>query len=394
MREVVIVSVARTPIGNLSGALSSLSATQLGSIAIKAAVERSGAAASEVDAVIMGNVVSANVGQAPARQAALGAGLGASACCTTINKVCASGMKAVMLAAQSIMLGEHDVIVAGGMESMTNAPHYLPGMRGGIKYGGGTVVDALMRDGLQDPYDQSMMGNCGEVCASEMNIGRAAQDAFSVESYAKARAAWANGWFDNEIVPVEIAGRGGSTFVKRDEEVDNARISDMASFEKMRPAFDKNGTITAANASKINDGAAAMVLMSTGKAKALGLKPIAKIISFADAEQTPVWFTTSPALAMPKALDRAGWTAADVDAFEINEAFAVVALANIEKMNLDAAKVNQFGGAVAMGHPVGTSGCRIIITLISVLQHKGGTRGLAGICNGGGGASAIAVELC
>ncbi|MEY4928129.1 MAG: acetoacetyl-CoA thiolase, partial [Bacteroidota bacterium] len=274
MREVVIVSVARTPIGNLSGVLASLTATQLGSHVIKAAVERAGISPDLVQEVIMGNVLTANNGQAPARQAALGAGLSKHVVCTTINKVCASGMKAIMLAAQSIALGDNDIMVAGGMESMTNAPHYLPAMRGGIRYGAGNVIDAIVRDGLQDPYDSSMMGNCGEVCAKERNITREEQDAFSVESYARARAAHANGWFDNEIAPIEIASRNGSTTITRDEEVDNTRLSDMASFTKMRPAFDKSGTITAANASKINDGAAAIVLMSADKAKELGLQPL------------------------------------------------------------------------------------------------------------------------
>ncbi len=393
MREVVIVSVARTPIGNLSGVLGSLTATQLGSHVIKAAVERAGIDAAMVQEVIIGNVLTANNGQAPARQAALGAGLSTHVVCTTINKVCASGMKAIMMAAQSIALGDNDIMVAGGMESMTNAPHYLPAMRGGIKYGGGTVIDGIVRDGLQDPYDGSMMGNCGEVCASEKQISREEQDQFSVEGYAKARAAWANGWFDKEIAPLEIAGRGGSTIITRDEEVDNTRLSDLASFTKMRPAFDKNGTITAANASKINDGAAAVVMMSADKAKELGLKPIARIVSYADAAQEPVWFTTTPAIAMERAAKKANIAINDIDAFEINEAFAVVALANMKALSLDAAKVNQFGGAVALGHPIGASGCRIVITLLSVLAHKGGKKGMASICNGGGGASAIIVEM-
>ena len=393
MREVVIVSVARTPIGNLSGALGSLTATQLGSHAIKIAVERAGIPADMVQEVIIGNVLTANNGQAPARQAALGAGLSKHVVCTTINKVCASGMKAIMLAAQSIALGDNEIMVAGGMESMTNAPHYLPSMRGGIKYGAGSVIDGIVRDGLQDPYDSSMMGNCGEVCAREKQISREEQDAFSVQSYAKARAAWANGWFDNEIAPVEIAGRGGSTIVTRDEEVDNARLSDLASFTKMRPAFDKAGTITAANASKIHDGAAAVVMMSADKAKELGLKPIARIVSYADAAQEPVWFTTTPAIAMERAAQKANMAVNDMDAFEINEAFAVVSLANMKALNLDAAKVNQFGGAVALGHPIGVSGCRIVITLLSVLAQTGGKTGMASICNGGGGASAVIVEM-
>lgn len=393
MREVVIVSVARTPIGNLSGALSSFTATQLGSHVIKTAVERAGISPELVQEVIMGNVLTANNGQAPARQAALGAGLAKHTVCTTINKVCASGMKAIMLAAQSIALGDNDIMIAGGMESMTNAPHYLPAMRGGIKYGGGTVVDGIVRDGLQDPYDGSMMGNCGEVCASERHISREAQDEFSVQSYAKARAAWANGWFNTEIAPIEIAGRNGNTLITRDEEVDNTRLTDLASFTKMRPAFDKAGTITAANASKINDGAAAVVLMSADKAKELGLKPLARITAYADAAQEPVWFTTTPALAMTKLAQKANVSLNEIDAFEINEAFAVVALANMNELGLEPTKVNQFGGAVALGHPIGVSGCRIVITLLSVLAQKGGKKGMASICNGGGGASAILVEL-
>ncbi len=393
MREVVIVSVARTPIGNLSGVLASLTATQLGSHVIKAAVERAGISPDMVQEIIMGNVLTANNGQAPARQAALGAGLSKHVVCTTINKVCASGMKAIMLAAQSIALGDNDIMVAGGMESMTNAPHYLPAMRGGIRYGNGTVIDGIVRDGLQDPYDGSMMGNCGEVCAKERNITREEQDEFSVQSYARAREAHTNGWFANEIAPIEIASRSGSTTITRDEEVDNTRLSDMASFTKMRPAFDKAGTITAANASKINDGAAAIVLMSADKAKELGLKPLAKILSYADAAQEPVWFTTTPAIAMVKAAQKANTTMDAIDAFEINEAFAVVALANAKELNLDSAKVNQFGGAVALGHPIGASGCRIVVTLLSVLAQKGGKKGMASICNGGGGASAILVEM-
>ena len=393
MREVYIVAVARTPIGNLGGVLSAFSATQLGSIAIRGAVARAGITPDMVQEVIMGNVLTANVGQAPARQAALGAGLSEEVVCTTINKVCASGMKAIMLAAQSIALGDNDIMVAGGMESMTNAPHYLPAMRNGIKYGGGNVIDGIVRDGLQDPYDQSMMGNCGEVCATDRHISREAQDDYAMQSYQKARKAWTDGAFANEIIGVEVVGKNGTTTISRDEEVDNSRISDLASLQKMRPAFDKNGTITAGNASKINDGAAAVVLMSREKAEALGIKPIARIAGFADAAQAPVWFTTTPAKAMPKALAKAGWSLSDVDAFEINEAFAVVALANVAELKLDVAKVNQFGGAVALGHPIGVSGCRIVITLLSVLQQSGGKRGLASICNGGGGASAIAIEL-
>jgi acetyl-CoA C-acetyltransferase len=323
----------------------------------------------------------------------LAAGLGKHTTCTTINKVCASGMKAIMYAAQSIMLGDSDIVVAGGMESMSNAPHYLPTMRNGVRYGNTNVIDAIVRDGLQDPYDGSMMGNCAEVCATGKGFSREDQDAFAWESYQRARTAHTTGAFTNEIAPIDIVSRTGTTTVSRDEEVDNNRITGLDSLAKMRPAFDKNGTVTAGNASKINDGAAAVVLMSKEKADALGIKPIAKISGFADAEQEPVWFTTTPALAMPKAMAKAGWTVADVDAFEINEAFAVVTLANTKELGLDPKKVNILGGACAIGHPIGASGARLVITLISALRQNGGKRGIASICNGGGGASAIAIEL-
>ncbi len=394
MKEVYIVSVARTPIGNLGGVLSSLSADKLGTIAIKSAVERAGIQPEQVDEVIMGNVLSANVGQAPARQAALGAGIPYSVPCTTINKVCSSGMKAMMLAAQSIALGDNDIVVAGGMESMSNTPHYLPKGRTGLRYGNGEILDGIVRDGLQDPYDGSMMGACGEVCASGKNISRAEQDDYAFQSYERARAAYEKGYFNDEIVPVEIPQRKGDpVVVSRDEEVDNKRISNREGLDRLRPAFDKEGTITAANASKINDGGAAVVLMSGEKAEELGLKPLARIVSYADAAQEPVWFTTTPSLAMPKAAAKAGLSMDDIDAFEINEAFAVVAIANTKELKLDPAKVNVFGGAVSMGHPIGVSGCRIVITLLSVLKHQGGRRGMAGICNGGGGASSMVVEL-
>ena len=392
MREVYIVSFARTPIGNLGGSLSAFSATQLGSIAIKAAVAKAGITPEMVQEVIMGNVLTANVGQAPARQAVLGAGLPVSTVCTTINKVCASGMKAIMLGAQSIMLGDNDIMVCGGMESMTNAPHYLPAMRGGIRYGAGQVIDGIVRDGLQDPYDQSMMGNCGEVCARERNISREAQDEFAMESYRRAREAAANGSFKTEITPVEVQGKNGVTYIETDEEVGNSRIVDISSLQKMRPAFDKAGTITAANASKINDGAAAVVLMSKEKADALGIKPLARIVAFADAAQEPVWFTTTPAIAMQKALTKANLSLSQMDAIEVNEAFAVVALANAAEMKMDLKKVNQWGGAVAIGHPIGVSGCRIVGTLTSILAQNGGKYGIASICNGGGGASALIIE--
>lgn len=393
MKEVYIVSVARTPIGNLSGNLSKVSAVDLGITAVKAAIERAGIDAGLVEEVYMGNVLSSNLGQAPAKQVMLGSGISNSTPSTTINKVCASGMKAMMLAAQTIMLGDNDVVVAGGMESMTNAPHLLPSGRSGIRYGNGQVLDAIVRDALQDPYSGDMMGNCGEICSEGKNISREEQDAYALASYERAREAYANGYFDEELVPVTIKTRKGDIVVSKDEEVDNKRISDLASVQKVRSVFKKDGTITAVNASKINDGAAAVVLMSKEKVEELGLKPIARILSFADAAQAPEWFTTAPALAMPKALKKAGLTSDDMDYFEINEAFSVVALANMKELNLEHEKVNAFGGAVSLGHPVGMSGCRIVITLLSVLKHKGGKRGLAGICNGGGGASAMVVEM-
>lgn len=394
MKEVYIMSVARTPIGSLGGALSKFSAVDLGKIAIKGAVERAGISNDQVDEVYMGNVLQANVGQAPARQAALAAGIPQGTPCTTINKVCSSGMKAVMLAAQSIALGDNEIMIAGGMESMTNVPHYIPSGRSGIKYGNGQILDGIVRDGLQDPYDGDMMGMCGEICSKGKNIGRQEQDDYAFESYMRARKAYENGYFKDEIVEVSVPQRKKDPIiVNQDEEVGNTRISTREGLDRLRPAFDKEGTITAANASKINDGAAAVVLMSKEKAEALGLKPIAKIISYADAAQEPAWFTTAPSLAMPKALKKAGLSIDDIDAFEINEAFSVVALANMKELNLDHSKVNLFGGAVSMGHPVGVSGCRIVVTLLSVLKHTGGKRGMAGICNGGGGASALVVEM-
>ena len=394
MKEVYIVSVARTPIGNLGGILSSVNVIDLGKTAITGAIERAGIEASEVGEVYMGCVLTANTGQAPAKQAALAAGIPNTVPCTTINKVCSSGMKAMMLGAQSILLGDNDCVVVGGMESMSQAPHYIPTGRTGIRYGNGQMIDAIVRDGLQDPYDGSMMGTCGEVCAEGKNISKEEQDAYAFASYERARAAYENGWFYDEIIPVSVAQRRKDPIIiTRDEEVDNKRITDLASVKKGRAVFKKDGTVTAINASKINDGAAAVVLMSKEKAEALGLKPIAKIRSFADAAQAPVWFTTTPALAMPKAAKKAGLTLEEVDLFEINEAFSVVPLANMKELNLSHDKVNVFGGAVAMGHPIGVSGCRIVITLLSALKQKGGKIGVAGICNGGGGASAMVVEL-
>jgi acetyl-CoA C-acetyltransferase len=393
MKEVYIVSVARTPIGNLGGVLSGISAVELGKTAIKAAVERAGVDPATITEAYMGNVLQANVGQAPTKQAILAAGLSTATPCTTVNKVCASGMKAIMLGAQSIMLGDNEAVIAGGMESMSNAPHYLPSGRTGIKYGNGQILDAIVRDGLQDPYSGDMMGVCGEVCAEGKNISKDEQDAYAHASYERARSAYANGYFNEELVNVEIAGPKGTVVISKDEEVENARITDLDSVKKGRAVFKKDGTVSAINASKINDGAAAVVLMSKEKCLELGAKPLAKIVSFADASQEPIWFTTTPALAMQKALDKAGLQLSDIDFFELNEAFSVVALANMKEMGISHDKINVFGGAVAMGHPIGMSGCRIVITLLSVLKQKGGKRGMASICNGGGGASAVIVEL-
>lgn len=386
--EVYIVSIARTPVGSMSGVLSPLSAVNLGAQAIKEAIKRAGITGDQVDEVIMGNVIQANTGQAPARQAALAAGVHVGATCTTVNKVCASGMKAVIFGAQSILLGDKDVVVAGGMESMTNAPYMLDNARNGYRYGNGTIQDAIVRDALQDPYSGQMMGSSGDRCAAKYNFSREDQDAYALESYRRATEAYKNGWFADELFDVEIKGKE-STFVKEDEEYKKLKPEKVAT---LKPAFGKDGTVTAVNASKINDGAAALVLMSGAKVKELGLTPIAKITGYADAEQTPDEFTTSPSIAIPKALKKAGKDIKDVDFFEINEAFSNVALANIKLLGIDHTKTNVFGGAVALGHPVGMSGARIICTLLSVLKHKGGKVGAAGICNGGGGASAIVIE--
>ncbi|MEQ8416100.1 MAG: acetyl-CoA C-acyltransferase [Imperialibacter sp.] len=390
MQEVVIVSAVRTPIGSFGGALAGLSATQLGSIAIKGALEKAGVGAKEIDEVFMGNVISANLGQAPARQASLGAGIGQNVPCTTINKVCSSGMKAVMIGAQSIMTGQNEVVVAGGMESMTNVPYYIPKARYGYKYGHGQLIDGLMHDGLWEIYNGFPMGNCAENTAREMKISREEQDAYAINSYKRVAAATEAGYFKDEIVPVEIPQRKGDPILmKEDEEFKNVNFDKIPG---LRPVFEKDGTVTAANASTINDGASALIIMSAAKAKELGLIPIAKIRGFGDAAQDPIWFTTSPSLAIPKAMKMAGVSKKDVDFYEINEAFAAVAIANNRKLELDPAKVNVFGGAVALGHPLGCSGARIITTLNSVLHQEGGTIGVAGICNGGGGASAIVIE--
>ena len=389
-KTVYILSAVRTPMGSFLGGLSSISATKLGSIAIKAAVERSGVSVDHIDEVFMGNVLQAGVGQAPARQAALGAGLGQNVPCTTVNKVCASGMKSIMLGAQSILAGDNHVVVVGGMESMSNVPYYVPKARFGYKYGNAELTDGLVRDGLFEVYYKFPMGNCAENTAKEMNISRAEQDAYAIQSYQRSAAAWEAGAFADEIVPVELQGRKGeSILITEDEEYKNVVFDKIPS---LKPVFDPNGTVTAANASTMNDGASALVLVSKEVVEKYGLKPIAKIRGYADAATDPLWFTTAPALAIPKALAHAGVTAAEVSYYEINEAFAAVALANQRELNLDNDRLNVFGGAVALGHPLGASGARIISTLCTVLHKKGGKIGVAGICNGGGGASAIVIE--
>jgi len=390
IKEVYIISAVRTPIGSFGGSLASLSATQLGAIAIKGALEKAGVAPTEVQEVIMGNVLGANLGQAPARQAALFAGLGYEVECTTVNKVCASGTKAIMFGAQAIMLGHKEVVVAGGMESMSNVPFYLDKARFGVKLGHGQMIDGLLKDGLWDVYNDYHMGNAAENTAREMGFTREMQDSFAIESYRRSAAAAAAGYFKDEIIPVPVPQRGKEPLmVTADEEYTKVNFEKIAG---LKPVFDKEGTITAANASTLNDGAAAVLLMSKEKAEALGVQPIAKIRGFADAEQEPKWFTTSPTLAIPKALKNAGLEANEVDYYEINEAFAVVSLANNQKLELQNDKVNIFGGAVSLGHPLGASGARIVTTLCSVLAKKNGKIGVAGICNGGGGASAIVLE--
>lgn len=390
MREVYIVSAVRTPMGSWGGSLKDISATKLGAVAIKGALARAGVDAKEVNEVLMGSVLQANLGQAPARQAARFAGVPDNVPCTTINKVCASGMKAVMQGAQAIMLGDADVVVAGGMESMSNVPFYSDTMRWGSKYGNVSMIDGLAKDGLTDVYHNYAMGNAADMCAKECNISREAQDEFAIESYKRSQAAWTAGKFDNEIVPVELPQKKGDPIMfSKDEEPWNVKFDKIAG---LRPAFSKEGTVTAANASTMNDGAAALVLMSKEKAEALGVKPIAKIVGYADAEQAPEWFTTSPSLAVPKAVAKAGLKMEDISYFELNEAFSVVGIVNAQKMSLDAGKVNVNGGAVALGHPLGCSGARILTTLISVLNQNDAKYGAAGICNGGGGASAVVIE--
>lgn len=391
MKEVVIVSAVRTPMGSFGGSLSSVPATTLGGVAIKGALEKVSLSTDKVDEVYMGNVLQANLGQAPARQAAMAAGLTQEVPCTTINKVCSSGMKSIMLAAQSIVCGDNDIVIAGGMENMSSVPHYFANGRNGQKLGDMKLVDGLVKDGLTDVYNKVHMGNCAELCAKEMNFSREQQDAFAIESYNRSASAWENGKFKDEVVPVAVPQRrGDDLIVSEDEEYKNVK---MDKIPNLRPVFDKDGTVTAANASTLNDGAAALLLMSVEKAKELGLKPIAKIRSYADAAHQPEWFTTAPAKALTIALDKANISTRDVDYFELNEAFSVVGLANIEKLGLDATKVNVNGGAVSLGHPLGCSGARIIVTLLHVLQQNDAKVGAAGICNGGGGASAMIVEM-
>ncbi len=389
-KEVFIVSAVRTPMGSFGGSLASVSATQLGATAIKGALNKINLNPEEVQEVIMGSVLQANLGQAPARQAAKFAGLSDSVQCTTVNKVCASGMKAIMMAAQSIQCGDADVVVAGGMESMSRVPFYSENLRWGNKYGNVTMVDGLAKDGLTDVYHNYPMGNAAELCAKECNISREAQDEFAIESYKRSAAAWAAGNFNNEIVPVEVVGRKGDVVLfAEDEEYKNV------SFDKipgLRPVFAKDGTVTAANASTMNDGAAALILMSREKMEALGLTPLAKLTGYADAEQAPEWFTTTPSLALPKAAAKAGVKLEDLDLIELNEAFSVVGIVNTQKMNLDPAKVNVNGGAVSLGHPLGCSGARIVVSLVHALKNRNQKLGGAGICNGGGGASAVVVE--
>ena len=391
MNEVVIVSAVRTPMGSFGGALKTLPAPVLGAAAIRAVLEKASVQPEQVNDVLMGCVIQSNLGQAPARQAARFAGLPDHVNCTTVNKVCASGMKSVAMAAQSILLGDAEVVVAGGMESMSNVPFYLESMRWGNKYGNNTVIDGLAKDGLTDVYDGKAMGHAAELCASTCGISRADQDAFAVESYKRSQWAWENGMFAEEVIPVEIPQRKGDPVkVERDEEPFQVKFEKIPS---LSPAFIKDGTVTAANASTMNDGAAALLLMSRHKADELGLSPLARILSYADAEQSPEWFTTSPSLAVPKAVAKAGLQMSDIDYWELNEAFSVVGIENIRRMQLDPSKVNAQGGAVSLGHPLGASGARILVTLIHVLKANKARYGAAGICNGGGGASAMVIEL-
>ena len=388
-KQVYIVSAVRTPIGSFGGVLKDVPATKLGAIAIKAAVEKAGIKPEQVNEVLMGCVLQANLGQAPARQAAKFAGLPDNVVCTTINKVCASGMKAIAQGVQSILLGDADIIVAGGMENMSSVPFYVDSLRWGNKYGNTGLIDGLAKDGLTDCYNNYAMGCAADATATANNISREEQDAFATESYKRSQAAWENGKFNDEVVPVEIQSKKGDVIVSKDEEPWNVKFDKIAS---LKPAFSKEGTVTAANASTMNDGAAAVVLMSSDKANELGIKPLAIIRGYADAEQEPQWFTTTPSIAVPAAVKKAGLQLSDIDFVELNEAFSVVGIVNTQKMNLDAAKVNVNGGAVSIGHPLGASGARIIVSLINVLKQHNGKYGAAGICNGGGGASAMVIE--
>lgn len=388
-KEVYIVSAARTPIGSFNASLSGVTATHLGTTVMQGAIERAGIKATDIQEVYFGNVLQAGVGQAPARQAALGAGMSNRTPCTTVNKVCASGTKATMLGAMSIALGENDVVMVGGMESMSNVPYYVEKARTGYKFGHGQLTDGMIKDGLWDVYNDYHMGNAAEKCATDCNISREDQDNYAIKSYERTAAAHEAGYLSKEIVPVTIKTRKGEVVVSEDEEFRNVKFEKIPA---LRPAFQKEGTVTAANASTLNDGAAAMVLMSKEKADELGIKPIAKIVSFADAAQEPENFTTAPTPAVQKAVQKAGITLDQVDYFELNEAFSVVAIANQQMMNIPDEKINVFGGAVSMGHPLGCSGARIIVTLLNVMAHKGGKYGAVGICNGGGGASAMVVE--
>ena len=389
-KEVYIVSAVRTPIGSFGGVLKDISATKLGAVAIRAAIEKAGISPNEVNEVLMGCVIQANLGQAPARQAAKYAGLPDNVVCTTVNKVCASGMKAIAQGAQSILLGDADVVVAGGMESMSNVPFYVENLRWGNKYGNSSMIDGLEKDGLTDCYNNYAMGCAADATALENKVSREEQDAFATESYKRSQNAWEKGSFNDEIVPVEIPSKKGDAItVSKDEEPWNVKFDKISS---LKPAFGKEGTVTAANASTMNDGAAAVVLMSKEKAESLGIKPLAVLRGYADAEQEPEWFTTTPSIAVPIAVKRAGLQMTDIDYIELNEAFSVVGIVNTKKMNLDPAKVNVNGGAVSLGHPLGCSGARIIVTLVNILKQNEGRYGAAGICNGGGGASAMVIE--
>ncbi len=389
-KQVYIVSAVRTPMGSFGGVLKDVPATRLGATAIRAAVEKAGIQPDQVDEVLMGCVIQANLGQAPARQAAKYAGLPDKVICTTVNKVCASGMKAIAQGAQAILLGDAEIVVAGGMENMSSVPFYVENLRWGNKYGATSMQDGLQKDGLTDCYSNFAMGCAADIIAGESKISREDQDAFAIESYKRSQQAWEDGKFKEEVVPVVIASKKGDVTVDKDEEPWNVKFDKIPG---LKAAFTKDGTVTAANASTMNDGAAALVLMSKEKADALGIKPIAIIRSYADAEQEPTYFTTTPSIALPKAVSKAGLTMENVDFVELNEAFSVVGIVNTQKMNLDPAKVNVNGGAVSLGHPLGCSGARIIVTLINVLKQNKGKIGAAGICNGGGGASAMVIEL-